>query len=211
MYCCRQISGGDPLQELFAHLCSYKLQSLLPSSQVSLLRPPDRESMRSDLPGLWQATCRACNSLPSFTQPLQVHRLPLRDLDTGSLKFPGKPSISITLCTQTGSSWPVWLPPAFSLDTCHAWCNVTKGCAFASKEKGEKPFRSENKERENVFLHEEEVKVIQQRKALVALETLVPFFPFAELHGLTSQNCLSASVSSAKQDARSVWNARRCH
>lgn len=93
--------------------------------------------------------------------------------------------------------------------SCMVLCHIN-GCAFAFKKKGEKSFKPEKKERENVFLQEEEVKVMQQRRALMALETLVPFFPSTELHGLTSQNCCSALVSSAKQAARSVRNARRC-
>lgn len=115
-----------PLQEPFAHLCSYKLQSLLPSSQGSFLNTPRYMEHEIRSPWLVAGNMQGLQCLPSHS-PFRCTCSEHRDLHNGSLKLPGKhsPHTSITLSTKTGSSRPGWHPPNLSLDRCHAWCYVT--------------------------------------------------------------------------------------
>lgn len=104
------------------------LQTVVPPSQLPGFLTKAPRYIEHEIMSLYivAGNMQGLQLIAFFTQPLQVH-VPNRNLHTGSLKFPGKHSlhISITLSTQTGSSCPVWHPPTFSQDRWHVWCNVT--------------------------------------------------------------------------------------
>lgn len=104
------------------------LQSVVPPSQLPGFLTKAPRYTEHEIMSPWLVAGNMGLQLTAFlhTAPSGPHA-PTQGPTHWQSEIPGKhsPHISITFSTQTGSSWPVWHPPTFSLEKFCVWCNVT--------------------------------------------------------------------------------------